>query len=287
MVITSIVPVADWACGQATPLVERHGHRAHLLGDAIWVLGGYGRGVSAARRVSRWSPGEAEWTPHAPMERGRVFFGSGVVGEAIFAVGTSIERYDPPADAWTTVFDGEGLPRSHHVVAAYRGRLHVLGGLPERSSGHRVFDPATGALSRAPTPPGFARGDHLQILVVIGDRLHCVGGIGASSRGHAAFDGERWERRSPPPVPLSAKFAVTAVVDRSLFVFADAAGLRYDVDRDRWHEVAPLPDTLVMPAAVVRDGLIEVLGGRRMRGGYGRGCYDPARDCWEIRPRPN
>ncbi len=276
--------------GQEPPLLERHGHRAHLIGDTVYVVGGSAREERdhGTREVLAWSPGEAQWTARAPMALGRTFFGSSVIDGFLYAVGTTIERYDPAADAWSTVYDDGELPRSHHVVAAFRGRLHVLGGIPDDRSGHVVFDPATGMVSAATPPPGFAPGDHLHVFAVVGDRLHCVGGLGAAPSGHAAFDGERWSACAPPPVALHAKFAVVAVVGHRLFVFAEAASLCYDAEADAWTEITRSPHWLVMPAAVVRDGAIEIVGGRRVRGGgYGAGSYDPARNRWQLQPAPS
>ena len=54
-------------CGQRAPLLERHGHRAHLVDDTLYAFGGYGRAARdrSTKQMVAWSAGDPAWRPRA------------------------------------------------------------------------------------------------------------------------------------------------------------------------------------------------------------------------------
>ncbi|MHC5010371.1 MAG: Kelch repeat-containing protein [Planctomycetota bacterium] len=275
-------------------VLARHGHRVERLGDTLHAFGGYAHERRAVDRGTRASFAfvlpDGPWRATADMGVGRAFFGSGVVGGRIHAVGSAIERYDPAEDRWQVVVDDARLPRSHFATAVAGGRLHVLGGIPDEGAGHHVFDPATGRVERAPPPPGFTPGDHLHVMATVAGRVHVIGGFGGSPSAlrddHHVYENERWKPRARPPVPLWAKFAAVAVVDDAIYVFAMEGSFAYETGDDRWREVAPLPVTLAMPATVVLNGRILVVGGKPVdEAPAAVYVYDPATNRWATGAR--
>jgi hypothetical protein len=136
--------------------------------------------------------------------------------------------------------------------------------------------------------------------------VFCVAG-GAAAIVLADFDGERdsepatsatgrWTAKRPS---LLARTEVAAArVGRFVYVAggferrsgrSTAAVERYDLRRDRWRRVHPMPVALNHPAAAAYRGDVYVLGGYTGRGDL-RGevaslyRYDPGRDRWSRLP---
>jgi hypothetical protein len=259
------------------------------VGGTLLAFGGYSAGVTGvegARQAFRFDLPEGPWRRVADLGHDRTFSGSCVIDDTVYAVGGVVERYETEADRWSVVIAGAPLPRSHVAVAAWRDRIHVIGGVPPAHAGHHVVDPARGRVSAAEPPPGFVAGDHLHVLAVLPDGLHCVGGLrgepGALSDAHHVWDGGRWTPRSSAPESLFAKFAVHAVVEGRLFFFDEAKGLCYDPDTDAWTRLDPLPVWRAMPAGAVVAGRLHVIGGRPVRDDdrHGVHVFDPATGRW-------
>jgi hypothetical protein len=149
-VLPCILLLAAASCGQpdtdAVPIeyaqldLARHGHRIERLGDTLYAFGGFAeagrtpdRGM---RQVFTFELPEGPWRPRADMVGGHAFFGSGVLGARLFAIGGTVERYDAGADRWSAVAVKTRLPKSHFASAPWKGRLHVLGGYPIEAADH-------------------------------------------------------------------------------------------------------------------------------------------------------
>ncbi len=270
--------------------LARHGHRVERLGDTLYAFGGFARGDAPAggtRQAFSFDLPHGPWRARSDMRSGHAFFGSGALGGQLFALGPTVERYDTGKDRWIELPATKRLPKSHHATATWRGRLHVLGGYPADVAGHDVFDPVTGRIEAATALPGFEPGDHFHILAPLGGRLHAVGGLrgGGSkrSRAHHAFDGTAWTEQRSPPMELWGKFAAFAAVGATLYVFSLEGSVAYDAQSDTWRSLEPIPVVLTMPATVVLDGRIVVIGGSPLRGKTRSvQVYDPATDRWTL-----
>ena len=279
---------------EARPLPgSRHGHRAEVLGSRVVAFGGFDRAADDDDRGSRWTQildlRSGVWRRGADMNLGRGFFGSAVVDGTIVAIADSIERYDIEADRWSVVAPVGTMPTSHFGAAAIGRRIFALGGFPVLAGGFVGFDLETGRSFDPPEPEGLAKGDHLPVVATIGDEIHFVGGLRDEGfqpiAEHQVFDGRAWRRAAPPPRPTWAKLAAYAVHGRTLYLFDEEGGLRYDKDADRWSTVASIGRgyALVMPAAVVLGDLVHVFGGFFPEPRQELLIYDPARDQWTTR----
>lgn len=278
----------------------RHGHRAHIVDDELFVIGGFSQARGDRGTTHTWVQDleTGTWRQAASLNQGKTFFSSVVVDGVIYAVGGSIERYDRLADRWDVVLPGGELPRTHFGAALIGRKIIVVGGYPVERSGVWSYDLDTGEVAALPSPPGFAPGDHFHFVAELGGELHVVGGLRAEnfspSDEHWVLDGHRWRAAASPPEPVWAKFAIHAVMGDELYLFAgfgttrdDAlgptSGCRYDARSDTWERIAPPPELLVMPATVVLDGRLQVLGGQRLDDGPSPtavSSYDPETDRW-------
>jgi hypothetical protein len=270
----------------------RHGHRAEVIGETVFVMGGYARqaGLPHDGAAETWScnPAAGYWRKRADMPTARTFFASAVLDATILAIGDSLDAYDPETDRWEILAGAESFPRSHFAAALVGRRVYVLGGFPAVMGGFLAFDVDSRRRIDLPEPPGFARGDHFHILASLDGTLHLFGGITYekfdTTPNHFIFDGERWSSAAPSPVPLWAKFSACQVVGSSLFVFGDAGALRYDAAAERWSNVAPMDGILVMPASVAAAGRLYVIGGMLVKDdSKSRGdvwTYDVVKDAW-------
>ena len=270
--------------------LRRHGHELVRVGDGLYSIGGYGDAFDRGRKVLRFrlprGPWEVMGTTPVPMS----FFGAVVVGTDVFCIADGVHRFRPTDGTWRS-WSGEGrLPRSHHGAAYYRGRIYVLGGIPEGASRMWAVDPRNGSFKEAVPPPGFEPTDHLHVMVVAGGRLHVVGGTTASGSGlarrHASFDGERWHSHPDPPAALWRKFeAVGAVLGRIVIGGRDGTHI-FDTSTGAWSRHDAMPAWVVMPACFVEDGRLFALGGRavaRPQGtpsAYAAFAFDPIDGTW-------
>jgi len=279
---------------------SRHGHRAHVIGNDLFVFGGYSHGADERGMTDTWIQDLATgtWRRGASLNQGKSFFSSVVADDALYAIGSSIERYDRAADRWDVVLEEGVFPETHFGAALIGRRIVAVGGYPIEQSGVRAFDLDTGEVVDLPGLPGFSPGDHFHFVAELRGELHVVGGLHVENfeptAEHWVLDGDRWRPAAPPPEPVWAKFAIWAVLDDRLYVFAgfgetrdDAlgptSGFRYDAHGDAWSVVAAPPELLVMPATVALDGRLFVLGGDVLGDGPSPtavSVYDPEKDRW-------
>lgn len=243
---------------------QRHGHRLHVVGDELFVLGGFSYGSArfkSRRATDVYSFADDTWRRLPDMNKGRSFFSSAVIDGKIYAIGTGIERFDPTKRIWESVLK-DGLPRSHFAAAAVGKRIFVVGGFPVERSKVWVFDIESKKLERLDPFPGFHAGDHFHIVVQLDGALHVIGGLDrASKKAHWVLGVDGWTRRANAPVPLWSKFAVQAVIDEKLFIFTEEGGWRYNPKSSQWSKLAAMKGMLGLSASFVRGRRIYVLGG--------------------------
>jgi hypothetical protein len=283
-------PVAQPAWAPVPLPAARHGHRLEALPGGVLCCGGYGRGdegtpTRGTERVFWLGDGTRAWQRCADMPVPRAFFGSAADGAGALAIGDGIDRYDLAAGSWRTLVPAGQLPQSHFGAARVGGRVYVLGGYPLECSAFFAVDLATGAVTRQQPPPGFQPGDHFHFLVELQGELHVLGGIEIrpfrARREHWILRGGQWAAEPPPPEGLWAKFGSHANVDGRLHLFGEFGHYVYDPGFRTWTARAPMPFALVMPAVVVRDGVIWIVGGMRVEGeGPVLLAYDPRTDRW-------
>lgn len=266
---------------------NRHGHRIHVIGNELLVIGGFTRNSDPAEDASRSSLrygfATKRWTPAAKLQVGKAFFGSAVVDGRVYAIGQNIERYDVARDAWEVVSEYQGLPTSHFSAAAIGSEIFIVG--------HRlwVFDTKTGTVAEHPPWPNRNSGDHFHIVAALGGTLHVIGGLDGEtfdpSAKHWTWRDSRWQRQPDAPAPLFAKFSAVQVLDDRLYVLGPTASYHYDLQLRDWKRLAPMPETLAMPSSFSRDGMIHVLGGLNTAQEKPRWRYEPRFDRWSTPER--
>ncbi len=279
---------------------KRHGHRAHIVENELLVIGGFSSSASGRGTSHTWIQDldTGAWRQAASLNQGKAFASSVVVDGIVYAVGSSIERYDQTADRWDVVLPGGEFPKTHFGAALIGRKIIAVGGYPIEQSGVKAFDLDTGEVTNLPLLPGFTPGDHFHFVVNLRGELHVIGGLRVEnftpSAQHWVFDVDGWRAATPPPAPVWAKFAIWAVLDDQLYLFAgygftrdDAlgptSGFRYDSRSDTWTVVAVPPKLLAMPATVVLDGRLHVLGGQPLDDGpfpTAVTVYEPKEDSW-------
>jgi hypothetical protein len=269
---------------------RRHGHRMHDVKAGLIVFGGFGEGSPGDERGTRatfaFDSGRRAWRRLPDMHAGKAFFSSAVVDDAIWAIGTDIERFDPVLERWEIVCRDERLPGSHFAAAAVGRAIYVVG------AEVLVFDVGTRTLARIDPWPGRRSSgsfhDHFHVVAVLDDTLHVIGGLDGNAfqpmNVHWVMRGGVWSRLPDAPQALFAKFAVVQVVGHTLYFFTSGSGLSYDGRRAVWTTVAGMPSMLVMPASFARGGWIHVLGGMPVEDGPTRLSYEIATDRWVIVP---
>lgn len=267
----------------------RHGHRIERLRAGWLSFGGFGDASQPDRetRQTWWlANGAKTWERRADMHTGRAFFGSACVGDVVYAVGEGLERYEPAADRWVELLPAGELPRSHFSAAAIGRTIFVLGGYGGRGADLIAIDLDGSKLRRLAAPPGFAEGDHFQIVQAIAGRLHVIGGLDGKTfeprREHWVLGAEGWQAQAEPPPGLWAKFAVQAVVGEKLYLFGPFGGFCFDAGASTWTPRAKPEGLIVMPQTVPLDGRLWVVGGE-VDGGPREPllrCYDIAEDTW-------
>lgn len=188
----------------------------------IYLAGGYEGGVNdpvSTDRAWRYDPRSRSWHAIAPLPGPRGAHGLVVVGRTMYAIGGRVERggrpghsidrvdaYDFASGEWSA---RAPLPhaRDHAGVAAYKGRIYVVGGRPGRANAYRFFeryDPARDRWERLPDYPLPVSGTG---LAAVGPRLVAAGGEDPG-RGRLigrayAYDPQRsrWEPLPSMPRP--------------------------------------------------------------------------------------
>jgi Kelch motif len=276
--------IADW-----DPLglpANRHGHRVHLVGDELLVIGGFSRdsdSSESSRSCLGYDFAAGQWRQAASFHTGKAFFGSVMVDGHVYAIGENIERYDLAQDMWEVVSNHPGLPTSHFSAAAIGSDIYIVG--------HKlwIFNTRTGAIVEHAPWPDRKSGDHFHVVAALNETLHVIGGLDgetydASSR-HWTWRNGTWSRQPDAPEPMFAKLSVVEVVDGRLYVLGPDHSFVLDGQSLVWRRLAPIPETLVMAGSFVRHGMIHVTGGLATQQDHPRFCYDPVHNQWSFPDR--
>lgn len=222
----------------------------------------------------------------------------------------TVEAYSPDADRWRNDIAPLPLPMHHVNVAAWGGRLFVVGFLTDfdNSASGQVFayDPVRDVWEeRSPMPPGTERGG--SGVAVVGDRIFVAGGRRGGPLGvhtfavadFAAYDpaSDTWEKL---PDLLGARDDPAAVAVGSTFLTIGGAWLgpvdAYDPGERRWtnRTTIPLANMSIYgyqarshgAVAAALGSRIFVIGGDAptpaVFGAFGSNSeYDPLRDVWK------
>lgn len=200
---------------------------AHVLGDKIYVFGGYGSG-GFDPRTQVYDPATDTWTEAPPMPTSRYTFSSEVVDGKVYVIGgqgptadtstweqkRAVEVFDT-ATGWSSL---KSVPRtvSGYASCSLEGHIYAFGG--ETGNRTQIYDVATNTWSEATRPP-VARNGHS--CVRVGSSFLLLGGrdgrtsVGVVELYEPATD--TWSTLDPLPTPRY--WYGPALADSKLFVF--------------------------------------------------------------------
>ncbi|MBV9281160.1 MAG: hypothetical protein JOZ41_13850 [Chloroflexi bacterium] len=275
-----------WATVAPLP-AGRMGPAAASAGGLLYVFGGGACSTPGGwcRTFESFNPRTNRWTSRGNMPQALGGLLSATTGpnNRIYLVssgglgapgGTLV--YDARTNTWKQVKPPPGVQDSAQLVTGSHGRIYAVGG---RVSGNWIgalssFNPGTDAwtaLPPFPVPrpsPAAAAGPD--------GRIYVIGGFDQSGKSDRvdAYSPKTnsWSPAAPLPTGRAELQAVTGP-DGRIYAIGGGAGSRcltspcdvveaYDVRRNTWTAVAPLPHPRwVFAAAVGPDGRIYVLGG--------------------------
>jgi N-acetylneuraminic acid mutarotase len=261
----------------------RAAHAAVSTPSGIYALAGTGTSGRPVIEVERFDG--SSWTVVSRLPgNGLNAPAAAAIGERIFLIGgfdlttnvpvSQVHVFDTAHGTWS---EGPALPapRGGHAAAVLDGRIHVIGGGNSRSTiaDHSVFDPLTQQWSeRAPLPRSMGS----PAAVVHGGVLYSVGGRSGPSdfgdvyRYDAAND--RWVAMpSIPPRGTSGAVSYCGAIhffggESQATQSTIAEALRLDEAKGEWTRIAPMPTARNFARAVVRDGIVYVVGGSQAAG---------------------
>jgi N-acetylneuraminic acid mutarotase len=191
------------------------------------------------------------------------------------------------------------IPRTEMAwAAAYKGRMHLVGGYAEQRVDkpyHHAYDPATDRWEELAQLP---RGANHVGVATLGDRLYAFGGFIEQNRTpHDEaffFDGERWTkiRRLPEAcgaigcIALGGKIHLVGGAIGSDWRRSIDWHLVYDPATDRYDRRQPMPVARDHIGIVTVAGQVHVIGGRVdsfHTNSNLHHSYDPATDRWTFR----
>lgn len=253
------IPIGRWTALPATPH-SRGEVSAALVGDAIYVVGGFDTTAHTTALVERLDLKTGRWTASRPLPQ----------------------------------------PLNHMNAVGYGGKLYVVGGYsqPGDTSAGAVrnfwsFDPATGrwsAMPPAPLPRAAAG------AAVMGHSLYVAGGRSdtlttISTLAIFDFDTGRWSLG--PPLHHAREHVAGVAAGGAMWILGGRAvgiGNFADVERYRpgasgWDRLAPMPVARSGFQAVNVAGKIVVVGGEGPSGTIGEvDELDPATGRWTRLP---
>jgi DNA-binding CsgD family transcriptional regulator len=256
------------------------------LANEIYLIGGENE-AGVLGLVERFEPRAGDWaelaskpTPvtdaRAVVIGGRVYIPGGRLSDDPRDISRGFERYDPRTDTWEPLPELP-QPRSAYALATLEGRLYLFGGWDGTMYRAEVFEfsPETGIWrERAPMPTARAFAD----AAVIEGSIYVLGGeneAGPRTSNEvytpANDDAQSWSVRAPMPQPRS-RFGAVPVLASIIHVTGGQphdAPLRYTTGTDRWETFTASPQPIgSQPAAVLMEGTIVIVGGKREAGGY-------------------
>jgi len=206
----------------------RHGHSGKLF-----VFGGeIERAPSASVEMFDFSAGP-KWLEIAPMSTARWRFGAATVGNKIYVIGGSHEKFDRVQSGILNTMEALDvdrlewencppmtIPRHGHAVVSEGHLIYVVGG----DNGERqldsmeVYNCQTGEWQSG--PPMMTPRRCLS-LVIIGRKIYAIGGLENTepSATTEVFDilGGTWQKM--PDMPTARGIAATTVYNRQVYVF--------------------------------------------------------------------
>ena len=174
-----------------------------------------------------------------------------------------------PLQAWVAMAPLKE-PRSSMAVAAFEGKIIVIGGKSSQGvlSSVEIYDPASNSWSTLKEKPTAV---YDASAAVIGEKIYVPGGIkadGSVTKVVEVFNPRKNEWEFSAELPTAVSGYGMAVYEGQLFLFGGwdseqplNAVWRYDPNLNAWHKASPMPTARFHTAVIADGGRIYVMGG--------------------------
>ncbi|XP_074053968.1 kelch-like protein 9 [Macrotis lagotis] len=248
----------------------RYQHGIAVIGNFLYVVGGQSnydtKGKTAVDTVFRFDPRSNRWMLVAPLNEKRTFFHLSALRGHLYAVGgrnaagelATVECYSPRLNEWSYVAK-MSEPHYGHAGTVYGGLMYISGGITHDTFQKELmcFDPDADRWAQK-APMTTVRGLHC--MCTVGDKLYVIGGN--HFRGTSDYDDvlsceyylpalDQW---TPIAAMLRGQSDVgVAVFEDKIYVVGGYSWnnrcmveivQKYDPDKDEWHKVFDLPESL-------------------------------------------
>lgn len=210
-----------WSSGPAAPGPTRSEGAGIQQADFLYCIGGRSNAVgSVIADVDRFEPSSNTWASVKDMPTARAGLGLASVGNKIYAIGgrtgttpcsgtplSTVERYDPTTDSWTTVAPLLS-PRSDLAATEVGGKIYVFGGCTGTPAAVLntvdVYDPTTNTWSKTPADMPTARASMYAVgargntVYVFGGQ---VGGVQLNVNEAYKVSSDTWSADTPMLTP--------------------------------------------------------------------------------------
>jgi len=269
-----------------------------------------GRGeIDATEHLDAAALGGGHWEERAHLLEPNSECAVAELDRHIYAIGgyppdrvtvDTVQVYDVATGTWglTTPLP---QPLNHTVAAAAMGRLYVIGGQTDASTGSFVddvyaYDPASESWSpRAPMPTARSAA----ASAVIGDLIYVAGGRPPHGQDFAVYDAARDAWTALPPMPTGRNHLAVAAIDGLVYVAGGRfdAGFTseatdtlelYDPATSTWSSRAPMPTARGGVNGIAVGGCFYVWGGEHADGVWAENeVYHAATNSWRsLAPLP-
>ena len=283
--MTSVLHLPGWS--EVDPLTTaRRTHTSNILGDKIYVIGGYTRNLEIYDTLSN------NWTQGFSSANSRSGHTTTNINNKFYVVGgwgadDSLGIYDPVTDSWS---QGASLNngRYFHTSSLINGKLYVVGGSGAQAS-LEIYDPETDSWSEGAS---LALGRMFHTSSVIDGKLYIVAGRAGSAYVDSieVYDPENgsWEQAAPL---TTGRYAHTnTVFNGKLYVVGGSISGGYttsveiyDSLNDSWSDGAPLSIERTSHTINEVEGKLYAIAGSNRNGQINTvDVYDPQDNSWEM-----
>uniref|UniRef100_UPI003AAAE9EE kelch-like protein 10 n=1 Tax=Centroberyx gerrardi TaxID=166262 RepID=UPI003AAAE9EE len=205
----------------------------------------------------------------------------------------SIEAYDPRADRWVNVIDGEESPRAYHGAAFLNGVVYCAGGFDavEHFNSVRKFDLSTRTWHQV--APMYERRRNISVAVLNG-YIYAMGGYDGRNRLRTAerYDPKTNQWTALPPMHEQRSDASATTLNGKVYICGGFSGNgplataeRYDPETNRWTLIAAMSSRRSGVGVIAYRERVYAVGGfdgtDRLRSAE---AYDPPSDRWRAVP---
>lgn len=252
----------------------------------LYMIGGQepGEDYPSVATVEAYNPATDTWKVRASMLTRRWGLVAVTVGDYIYAIGgqggrwkseegfyglTTVERYDPAANTWTSLAS-MSVPRGWCCGAAVNGAIHIFGGQDGSETSnvtiHEVYYPSSDTWVRLPDIPEYIS---MSMAAAVGTNIYIIGGM-FNSNLTLEYNTQTGAWLQKADMPTHRMLSGIAVYDGKIYVIGGRLGNSngitnalecYDPATDTWTTLNPMQTPREGLVAGAVDGTLYAIGG--------------------------